>query len=116
MSNNKPIADGPSEVEIEPAQALVRMRAEAVLVDVRDDDERAGGMPEHAIGLPCTQIAELVEMMAVDRAREVMLICASGQRSLRARQQLIELGLANVVSIRGGFQRWKAEGLPVAAG
>lgn len=116
MKTDKPIATGPSTIEIEPMQAVLRMREGAVLVDVREDDERAGGMPDHAIGLPCARIAELVDMIAADRSGEVMLICASGQRSLWAREQLIGLGYANVVSICGGFQRWKAEGLPLAAG
>jgi len=116
MSKNEAMAEGAGEIEIEPVQAWSRLRARALLVDVREDDERAGGMPDRAIGLPCARIAELVELLAADRSREVMLICASGQRSLRAREQLIDLGLANVVSIRGGFQHWQAQGLPVAAG
>lgn len=116
MSTNKAMAEGAGEIEIEPAQAWSRLQARALLVDVREDDERAGGMPDRAIGLPCARIAELAELLAADRSREVMLICASGQRSLRAREQLIGLGLANVVSIRGGFQHWQAQGLPVAAG
>ena len=105
-----------SSVEIDPAQAVSRLRAGALLVDVREDDERAGGMPDQAVGLPCARIAQLADSIAADRAREVMLICASGQRSLMARKQLLGLGYANVVSIRGGFQRWKREGLPLAAG
>lgn len=116
MKTDKPIANRAPTIEIEPTQAVSRMRAGAVLVDVREDDERAGGMPDQAIGLPCARISELVDTIAADRSGEVMLICASGQRSLWARQQLIGLGYANVVSVCGGFQRWKAEGLPVAAG
>ncbi len=110
------MANGASTIEIEPIQAVVRMRAGAVLVDVREDDERAGGMPDQAIGVPCVRIKDLVDTIAADRSGEIMLICASGQRSLWARQQLIGLGFENVVSVCGGFQRWKAEGLPLAAG
>ncbi len=116
MSPHKRPADNAPDVEIDPAQALMRLRAGALLIDVREDDERAGGMPDQAIGLPCARIAELVESIAADHSRELMAICASGQRSLLVRQQLIKLGFARVVSVRGGFQRWKAEGLPVAAG
>lgn len=116
MRIDKPIANGAPTVEIEPLHAVARMRAGAVLVDVREDDERAVGMPDQAIGLPCTRIAELVDTIAAHRSGEVMLICASGQRSLLARKQLIGLGFENVVSVCGGFQRWKAQGLPLAAG
>ncbi|MBL0164870.1 MAG: molybdopterin-synthase adenylyltransferase MoeB [Xanthomonadales bacterium] len=116
MSTHESPASVLPVIEIEPAQALVRMRAGALLVDVREDDERAGGMPDQAIGLPCARIAELVELVAADRSRELMTICASGQRSLLARRQLVELGFSKVVSVRGGYQRWKAEALPVAEG
>ncbi len=116
MNTGKPVSSGMSDREIEPAQAVVRMRAGALLIDVREDEERAGGMPDQAIGLPCARITEFSDSIAADRSREIMLICASGQRSLLARQQLIALGYARVVSVRGGFQRWTSERLPVAAG
>ncbi len=116
MNTDKPIAMGASIIEIDPIQAVSRMHTGAILVDVREDDERAGGMPDQAIGLPCARITELVEAIAADRSVEIMLICATGRRSLWARQQLIGLGYAKVVSVCGGFERWKEQGLPVAAG
>ena len=41
-----------------------------------------------------------------------MLYCASGIRSVFASQTLGELGYTNVASMAGGFQGWKAQGLP----
>lgn len=116
MKSDTSTANGLPPIEIEPKHAASRLRAGAILVDVREDDERAGGMPDQAIGLPLSRITELVETIAAGRSGEVMLICASGRRSLLARQQLIESGFANVASVSGGFLRWKAEGLPVAVG
>jgi molybdopterin/thiamine biosynthesis adenylyltransferase len=54
--------------------------------------------------------------MAADPAREILTICATGRRSLLAAETLRDLGYANVASVRGGFKRWLAEGLPVARG
>ncbi len=48
--------------------------------------------------------------------REILTICATGRRSLLAAETLRDLGYANVASVRGGFRRWQAEGLPVARG
>ncbi|HEY7828872.1 MAG TPA: molybdopterin-synthase adenylyltransferase MoeB, partial [Candidatus Limnocylindrales bacterium] len=42
----------------------------------------------------------------------IVLYCASGIRSVFASQTLAELGYANVASMTGGFQGWKAQGLP----
>ena len=103
-------------IEIEPNEALVRQRRGALLIDVRESDERAAGMPRDAVGIARASLAGEIEAVAADRSSELMTLCASGQRSLLARQQLLELGYRQVVSVRGGFNRWRAEGLPVADG
>ena len=102
--------------EIDPAQALGRQRADALLIDVRDDNERGGGMPDGAIGLARADIPARIREIAADPAREILTICATGRRSLLAAETLRDLGYANVASVRGGFRRWQAEGLPVARG
>ncbi len=102
--------------EIDPAQALGRQRADALLIDVRDDNERGGGMPDGAIGLARADIPARIREVAADPVREILTICATGQRSLLAAETLRDLGYANVASVRGGFKRWQAEGLPVARG
>ena len=102
--------------EIDPAEALLRLKSEAILIDVREDDERAAGMPEGAIALPRTDIPRRIGEIVGDAGREILTICASGKRSLLAAQTLHELGYANVASVRGGFARWQAEHLPIARG
>ncbi len=103
-------------VEITPGDALARQLAGAVLIDVRDDNERAAGMPQGAHPLPMAEFEHGVEALAPQRDRAVVAICASGQRSLRAAEILLRHGYSNVASVAGGFQRWQAESLPVARG
>jgi molybdopterin/thiamine biosynthesis adenylyltransferase/rhodanese-related sulfurtransferase len=86
------------------------------LLDVREDDERAGGMAEGAVGLARGLIAQRMRALAPDPQREILAICGSGKRSLLAVATLRELGYANSTSVRGGFARWKAEGLAVDQG
>jgi len=102
--------------EIDPADALAHQRADALLIDVRDPNEHEAGMPDGAIALPRADIPARIREIAADPAREILTICATGRRSLLAAATLRELGYANVASVRGGFQRWRAEGLPVARG
>jgi molybdopterin/thiamine biosynthesis adenylyltransferase len=45
----------------------------------------------------------------------VLLICASGQRSLAAAAALAALGYQSARSVSGGLARWRREGLPVSA-
>jgi len=42
----------------------------------------------------------------------VVVYCAGGTRSVLAADTLAQLGYSNVVSVIGGFNRWKDEGLP----
>ena len=98
--------------ELEPAEALQRQRHGALLVDVREAHERALGMAEGARGIA---LGELVEAPAslLDANADILLICQSGKRSMRAAQALLEAGFARVASVRGGTERWRAEGLPM---
>src|SRR6476646_8000381 len=106
----------PSIREIDPADALARQRADALLIDVRDPNEHEAGMPDGAIALPRADIPARIREIAADPRREILTICATGRRSLLAAETLRGLGYANVASVRGGFTRWLAEGLPVARG
>lgn len=107
---------GPDAIEVDPVEARERQRAGALLLDVRDDDERAAGVAAEAVGLARGSIEARIAEIAPDRQREILAICASGRRSLLAVETLRALGYAHSRSVRGGFARWKSEGLPVEPG
>jgi molybdopterin/thiamine biosynthesis adenylyltransferase/rhodanese-related sulfurtransferase len=103
--------------EIDPAEALARQHQAAVLLDVREDDERTtSGKPVGAVALARAEIPARIREIAPAPAREILTICGSGRRSLLAAQTLREMGYTNVASVRGGFLRWQAEGLPIEPG
>ncbi|HEY2345564.1 MAG TPA: molybdopterin-synthase adenylyltransferase MoeB [Xanthomonadaceae bacterium] len=99
--------------EITPAQAREHMRAGAVLVDVREAHERAAGFADGALGVARAELEADPLATLPDRGAEVLLICQSGGRSLRAAQALCASGYTNVASVAGGTSRWIAEGLPI---
>lgn len=100
--------------EVAPAEALARQARGALLVDVREDAERIAGTPVGALGLSRGYLELRIEQTEADRQREILTLCGSGVRSLLAADALERMGYANVHSVAGGFDRWKAEGLPVA--
>ena len=102
--------------EIAPAEALTRQAQGALLIDVREDAERAAGSPAGALGLSRGFLELRIEQAEPDRQRPVIALCGSGQRSLLAAEALQRLGYQHVTSVAGGYNRWKAEGLPVATG
>ncbi|WP_114241059.1 molybdopterin-synthase adenylyltransferase MoeB [Dyella sp. C9] len=105
-----------SIAEITPAEALARQAAGALLIDVREDGERASGTPPGALGLSRGFLELRIEQIEADRERDIVTLCGSGQRSLLAAEALQRLGYRRVSSVAGGYNRWKAEGLPVALG
>jgi molybdopterin/thiamine biosynthesis adenylyltransferase/rhodanese-related sulfurtransferase len=101
--------------ELSPAQALGRQAQGALLIDVREDNERASGVPFGALGLSRGFLELRIESQEPDRSREILTLCGSGARSLFAAEALQRMGYRNVASVIGGFERWKSEGLPVSA-
>lgn len=102
--------------EISPAEALSRQAQGALLIDVREDHERAEGTPAGALGLSRGFLELRIEQAEANRDRAILTLCGSGQRSLLAAEALQRMGYGQVVSVAGGFNRWKAEGLPISTG
>ncbi len=102
--------------QITPQEAQQRLARGALLLDVREPDERAAGSPQGATGVPLGEVEAQIGAIEANRQRDILTICASGTRSLRAAELLQRMGYANVASVTGGFIRWNAEGLPLAEG
>jgi molybdopterin/thiamine biosynthesis adenylyltransferase/rhodanese-related sulfurtransferase len=98
--------------EISPQQALGRQRAGAVLVDVREAGELLQGSPVGALRIPLGRLVQELSEQLDRRDTPVLLICASGVRSVTGARALLAAGYAQASSVAGGFQRWKREGLP----
>lgn len=98
--------------EISPAD-LASARDVAVVIDVREADELAGGRIPGALAIPRGVLELRIEKAAPDRAAPIVLTCGSGARSALAARTLAELGYTDVRSLAGGFTAWKRAGLPV---
>jgi rhodanese-related sulfurtransferase len=109
-------------VRLGAADAHARLRAGALLVDVRTDDQRRadGEIPgAHAIALnhlewrldpqSASRIPE-----AVDHDVEVIVLCAEGYSSSLAAARLLDLGLHRATDVVDGFAGWSAAGLPIS--
>ena len=85
-------------------------RGDIVVVDVRNDDEWAGGHVPAAIHMPLPALGARWEELPRDK--RIYVICAVGGRSLRAAEALIGAGL-DAVSVAGGTNQWADEGRPI---
>ena len=99
------------EIDID---ALERRPPDAVVLDVREPGEYAHGHVPGAISLPQADLAS--RLQEVPRDRPVITLCERGIRSLRAAQFLMQVGINEVASVKGGTSAWRSAGKPLAFG
>ena len=108
-------------VRVDPEGAHARARAGALLVDIRYEllRRRDGAVPgafvvernelEWRLDPSCPyRLAE-----AVSHDIDVIVLCNEGYASSLAAVALQQLGLDRATDVVGGFQAWRAAGLPV---
>jgi rhodanese-related sulfurtransferase len=105
-----------------PAQAFAAVRrGEAILVDIREEDKRMreGRVPgaveieRNVLEWRCAPESDWRDDRVCNPARIVIVMCNQGYQSSLAAANLQRLGLPKATDMDGGFQRWRAEGLPV---
>jgi rhodanese-related sulfurtransferase len=104
----------------EPAEAFARAEAGAVLVDLRSHDERErdGAIPG-SVHVPRSVLEWRVDEgsgfsnpQVAQRELELVLICDEGYSSSFAAAALQALGFSRAADLAGGYQAWRAAGLP----
>jgi molybdopterin/thiamine biosynthesis adenylyltransferase/rhodanese-related sulfurtransferase len=102
-----------SITEIDTNEAQRRISAGGVVVlDVREPDEFEQGALTGVLHIPRGHLEAQIEGRITDKSMPVIVYCAGGVRSAFAAKTLAELGYTDVVSMDGGFGRWKDEGKP----
>lgn len=98
--------------EICPTTTLDWVKNGALLVDVREVDEVAQlayDVP-NIINIPLTVFEE--NFTKIPKDKDVVLVCKSGARSLRAAGFLVNHGYDKVVNMKHGMIRWVQKGFP----
>ena len=85
------------------------------LLDVREPDEYEQGAVPGAVHIPRGNLEFSVDGRLSNKSAPIAVYCAGGVRSAFATKTLQDLGYTDVVSIIGGFNKWKDEGLTWAA-
>jgi rhodanese-related sulfurtransferase len=99
--------------EIDATEAAARTEAgQALLLDVREDDEWAAG---HAPGAQHVRLGDLQRAHdegEIPNDRPIVAVCRVGGRSEKAAIALNQAGY-DVTNLVGGMQAWAAAGHPV---
>lgn len=85
-----------------PAQQPASVESPSTLViDVRSEREFHATAIEHAVNVPLPQLAHRIGELAADKAKPLVLYCASGARSGIACGVLRQLGYTHVTNAGG---------------
>jgi rhodanese-related sulfurtransferase len=104
-----------------PREAQAAVEQGAVIIDVRSDHQReADGAVPGAIYHPrnvlewrCDPASDARDPRVSDLDLRLIVMCNEGYASSFAAASLQKLGFGRATDLDGGFQAWRAAGLPV---
>lgn len=98
-------------IELDPETVNTLLQAgEAVLVDVREDEEYA---EEHIAGSVLMPMSDFeVDKWPSYPGKKVIISCLGGVRSAAIGNKLLASGQSWVTHMKGGLNGWKDAGLP----
>ena len=107
---------------LDPGEAAAAVRDGALLIDIRSESQRAedGVVPgsvfvaRNVLEWRCDPRGAHRDPRVADPERSVIVMCDEGFQSSLAAATLQELGHDRATDLVGGFQAWRAAGLPVA--
>jgi molybdopterin/thiamine biosynthesis adenylyltransferase len=100
--------------EVDPSEVAELIDEGVTVVDVRETEEYAAGHLPGARHVPRSYLESRIEGVVPGRSTQVILYCASGNRSAYgARTLKDELGYEHVRSMTGGITLWKDRGYEV---
>src|SRR4029077_10051528 len=98
--------------EATPQEVQALLAGDVQLGDVREKNEWDEGHLPGAVFVPKSYLEQGAEDRLPSKDKPRILYCAGGVRSVMAADALQKLGYTNVISMSGGFNRWKDSGLP----
>lgn len=96
--------------------AKLYKQGKAVFIDVRSNESFRQGHIRGALGIPGSQIVRRYAEVPVKKTVITYCACDAEQSSGRAVAELMAHGVKNVYALKGGWNEWKAAGLPTAVG
>ena len=103
-----------TSAEVGPAEAVMLInRKDAIVFDVRDEKEFAGGHINNARHVPEKQLADRMKELEKFKNKSVIVSCASGRRAAAVADNLRKQGFADIVALRGGIGAWQQAGMPL---
>lgn len=99
-------------IPVEPQTAARMVEGGALLIDVREADERARLRIPGSRHAPLSRLADAVP---AGDAPAVIFYCRSGNRTATQAARLAAIASGSAYALTGGIEGWRAAGLPILA-
>lgn len=86
---------------------------DALILDVREDQEYAGGHVPHSKHIPLRQLSGRIQELEKFRDKPIIAVCRSGARSGHGCSVLRKNGFEQVYNLNGGMSAWQQANMPV---
>ena len=83
---------------------------DAVLVDVRTEDEYNSGYIENSLNIDYFSNDFSLNADKLDKSTPIILYCRSGKRSSMSANKISKLGFKEIYNLEGGILEWIEEG------
>lgn len=98
---------------IPPADAAALMKAGALMVDIREADERQAGVIPQAVHAPLSAL-QAHDLRAAPGQRVIFHCKSGGRTGMNAAALAGKVNGCDAYLLEGGFEAWRSQGLPVA--
>ncbi len=102
---------GIKEVDTNAALQLINHK-NAVVLDVREDDEYKSGHMLNAKHVPGGKLKSRIAELEKYKDKPVVVVCRSGMRSSSACVTLAKQGFTQAYNLTGGMMAWQKANLP----
>lgn len=102
----------PNINEVTVEETLERIKKDAVLIDVREDNEWNSEHATDAVHMGRGIIERDIVHEIPNKETELILYCGGGYRSALAANNLQKMGYTNVFSMKGGWTAWNEANAP----
>ncbi len=100
------------EVSSQEAADLIKNEGPLIL-DVRTQNEYNRGHLHSSVLIPVQELQSRYKELDHHKDREILIYCATGNRSTVASKILIDNGFKHIVNMRGGIYDWSKKNYPV---
>lgn len=106
------LISGAKELSAADVVTLINRR-DAIVLDVREPGEFKSGHIPRARNIPLSQLKDRLKELEKQKARPIVVSCASGSRSVNASRVLKQHGFNEVFALRKGLLGWAEASMPL---